>query len=290
MVRFLSLSQRRCPPESDTWIEPNSCRIFTSFEFPLAHKEEPTLKRFRKITLWQWAMVLSLVLALASPAAAAPGWVQLTPTPDPVYGSPLGRAFHTSGYNPATNRMIIFSGGTRPGGYGSLNDVWVLTDADGTGGNAAWIKLNPGPGPSLRYGQAAVYDQANNRMIIQGGHTQPGNCEGVVGDTWILTNADGNGGDPVWIPLNTTGTAPVQRYATPAYDAINNRMIIWGGTPAACGVSYDQYWVLTNANGLGGTAQWTQLQPANPISSFNNGPAGYDPSTNIFVGLATDLD
>ena len=128
--------------------------------------------------------------------------------------------------------MIVFAGIDEYIPGHPLGDVWVLTHADGTGGTPAWVKLDPGAGPSPRLGQAAIYDQANNRMIIHGGDTG-----GVVGDTWILTNADGTGGPPAWILLNTTGAAPVRRYATAAYDAVNNRMMLWGGQP----IGHDPY-------------------------------------------------
>ena len=83
---------------------------------------------------WQWFMVLFVVLGLAGQAAAGSTWVQLTPTPDPVGGSSPRVAINTAVYNSATNRMILFGGRTDQMGYAMVNDVWVLTNADGTGG------------------------------------------------------------------------------------------------------------------------------------------------------------
>jgi hypothetical protein len=247
----------------------------------------------RRIGIWQWGLTLILVLALAGPAAAAPTWLQLNPTPDSVYGSPPGLHEHSAVYNPTNNRMIIFAGNTWGGGL--YNDVWVLTNADGLGGTPAWIKLNPStpngvPAPRMR--QAAVYDQANNRMIIHGGHTMPGYNESYVNDTWILTNADGTGGDPVWIPLTTTGPAPVRANHKAAYDAANNRLIFGGGVDGS--QTYDDVFVLTNANGLGGeSASWINVNPAGSLPTWGNfGPSfgadavGYDPASNTLVELA----
>jgi hypothetical protein len=106
------------------------------------------MKRFRKITIWPWAMIL--VLVLASPAAAAPNWVQLTPTPEPVNGSPPPRDLHSAVYNQTSNRMIVFGGSFGGGNADWHNDVWVLTNADGTTGTPAWQKLDPvGPPPPV---------------------------------------------------------------------------------------------------------------------------------------------
>jgi hypothetical protein len=184
--------------------------------------------------------------------------------------------------------LIVFAGGGS-GGFGILNDVWVLTNADGTGGTPAWINLNPSGGsPGARESHAAVYDQANNRMIIYGGYITPGNCGGVVSDVWVLSNADGTGGTPTWTQLSPTGTAPARRAAGAAYDSVHNRLIINGGSPSGCGDGLNDTWVLSNANGLGGTPTWTQLAPTAPAnfpSSTGFGNTGYDPVTNTFIYL-----
>jgi hypothetical protein len=248
-------------------------------------KETPVRPKIKKI-LSLFAAAVFLILLTCNLAAAAPSWLQLSPTPDPLNGSPAARYANTTVYNTSTNRMIIFAGSTASGCYGIVNDVWVLTNADGTGEPPAWIKLTPVGGPGPRYNHIAVYDQATNRMIVHAGHTTPGSCGGVVGDTWVLTNADGTGGTPEWIPLPT---GPIVTGATAAYDPKNNRLIVWGGVQSsACGGNTDVTWVLTNANGLGGPGQWTQLSPANSVteSYFYNGPVGYDPSTNSLIGLA----
>jgi Bacterial Ig-like domain (group 3)/Galactose oxidase, central domain len=244
----------------------------------------------RRYLLFVAGVISILALAFAGPLGAQTSatWTQLNPTPDPTYGSPAARTGHTAVYNPSTNRMIIFGGGLDESEGGPIvNDVWVLTNADGTGGTPAWIKLNPSGGPSARMLHQAVYDSANNRMIVQGGYVNPGNCGGVVNDTWVLSNADGTGGTPAW-QQSTSG--PAVRGGSAAYDAADNILIIWGGQPSGCGPVYDNTWILTNANGLGGgTGEWTQLSPANAIgSSFANGPGGYDPNSGLFIGIGTD--
>ena len=252
------------------------------------------MKIKRIISVWQWGLALFVVLALTGPAAAAPNWLQLNPTPDPNYGFPTPSWAPSTAYNCTTNRLIVF-GGCPLGSNIALNDVWVLTNADGQGGTPAWIKLNPlapNGAPAPRYLHAAVFDQANNRMIVHGGHTRPGYNEGVVGDTWILTNADGTGGAPVWMPLSTTGPAPARRSHKAAYDAANNRLIFGGGDDGYN--PYDDVFVLTNANGLGGgSPAWTDLNPIGSLPTWGNfGPnlyaraVGYDPATETLIELA----
>jgi hypothetical protein len=249
--------------------------------------EEKVMNRKRGLAIWQWGLALVLVLALVWPAAAASTWLQLNPAPDPNYGFPIPCWGYSLVYNSTSNRLIVF-GGAFAHQYSVVNDVWVLTNADGQGGSPTWIKLNPltpNGAPAPRYLHAAAYDQAHNRMIVHGGDTRPGYNGGFVSDTWILTNADGTGGDPTWIPLSTLGPAPFRRAHIAGYDAINNRMIVYGGGSQVTTV--DDTFVLTNANGLGGeSSTWTALDAAFAIPSDEypiTGPGGYDPASNTLV-------
>ena len=73
---------------------------------------------------------------------------------------------------------------------------------------------------------------------------------------WVLTNANGQGGTPEWINVIPEGAvgSPSARFSTSAvYDQGNNRMIIFGGRPSFSADANDT-WVLTGANGLGGSA------------------------------------
>jgi hypothetical protein len=167
-----------------------------------------------------------------------------------------------------------------------MSDVWVLTHADGTGGTPAWTKLipdSPSGAPSAREHLQAVFDPGTDRMIFYGGYTSPGNCSGVVSDVWVLDHADGLGGTPTWIPLSASGGAPTSRAHVAAYDAANNRMIVHGGAPTACVAASTDTWVLSNANGLGGAAVWTKLEPSNSPLVGSIKTAGYDPATNVLT-------
>ncbi|TAN35432.1 HYR domain-containing protein [Patescibacteria group bacterium] len=244
-------------------------------------------------------VILLLVFACIGQAAAQ-SWTQLSPTGGP----PVTRMLHTAVYDQTNNRMIVFGGRNGPtfSGYCSpsntecLNDVWVLQNADGLGGTPTWTQLFPaGTPPSRRGYHAAVYDSANNRMIIYGGDPNIGFCNGAVNDVWVLSNANGLGGTPIWTQLSPTGGPPPLRQGPKAvYDPSTNRMVIFGGNANSCVSGGSDVWVLANANGLGGTPTWTQFSPAgtSPGGGVGSHTTVYDPTTNrmiLFGGYISGL-
>jgi Galactose oxidase, central domain/Abnormal spindle-like microcephaly-assoc'd, ASPM-SPD-2-Hydin/Thrombospondin type 3 repeat len=221
-------------------------------------------------------------LANADGVNGTPTWTRLTP----AGSSPNPRAGSAAVFDPTTNRMILFAGDPNGGFcFGAVNDTWVLSNADGLGGPLAWTQLNPvGGPPQLRQSPTAIYDQVSNRMIVFGGNNN--SC--VVfnnGEVWVLSNANGLGGTPVWTQLTPAGPIPAGRYGNSlVYDAAHNRMIVFGGEVAQAPGSVNDVWVLSNANGLGGTPTWTQLTPSGdaPSPRFLH-TAVYDPATNRMI-------
>lgn len=183
-----------------------------------------------------------------------PTWTLLAPTGGP----PSPRWGHSAVYDPATNRMIAF-GGNQACVFPD-NQVWVLTNANGTEASTpTWTLLTPTGGPPLgRTFHSAGYDPATNRMIVFNG----GTAFGAVSEVWVLENANGLGGTPPnWIQQFPTGGPPTSRTRQGVYDPTANRMILFGGGLTATGFNSNEVWVLENANGLGGTPNWTQLFP-----------------------------
>lgn len=228
------------------------------------------------------------VLSNASGSAGSPSWAQLSPTGE----LPPPLAAHTAVYDPASNRMIVFGGCTGSTSLCNvgLNDTWVLTNANGLGGTPQWIKLQPsGPLPPGRNSHTAAYDPASNRMIIFGGATNGGGGT-ILNDTWVLANANGLGGTPQWIQLIPSTTIPGRFNHTAIYDPTTNRMTVFSGAVDTAHHETNQVWVLTNANGLGGTPVWTQLSPAGgPPLPREDADAVYDPASNrmtIFSGYS----
>ncbi len=213
-------------------------------------------------------------------------WSQITPTGGP----PAPRSdFGSTVFDPATDRMIVFGGGTPnptpPSPY-NANDVWVLSNADGLGGTPQWDQLSPtGTLPAPRKGQSIVYDSSNNRLIVFGGCPQ--SCGSPTNDLWVLTNANGLGGTPVWTELSPTGGPPAARANhTAVYDSGTNSMIVFGGQNGANATppTLHDVWVLSNANGLGGTPAWTQLTfTGGPPSGQQGHTAVYDSTNNLMI-------
>jgi hypothetical protein len=211
------------------------------------------------------------------PDTLSPIWFNLVPSGAP----PQVRQQASAVYDPISDNMTIFGGC----GHGfCLNDVWVLSNADGAF-PATWTQLNPlGAPPSTRGEQTSVYDPGTNSMIMFGGNPNEGTCNGSANDVWLLTGANGFGA-PTWTQLFPTGTLPTPRSNHSAvYDVTTNRMIAFAGIDA-CSPNYlNDVWVLSNANGLGGTPAWTQLAIAGARPGLRSGQSAvYDPNTNRMI-------
>ena len=181
--------------------------------------------------------------------------------------------------------MIVFGGHQAFPGT-NLNDVWVLTNADETGGIPTWVPLFPiGPPPTARQDFGTAYDVPNNRLIVFGGLENVAST--TFSDVWILTNANGLGGTPQWIQLTPIGGPPLGR-AAPVfqYDPVANRVILFGGSKVQGSppIFLDEVWVLSGANGLAGTPQWTQLTPSGtPPAGRCCAASGYSTASNRLV-------
>jgi hypothetical protein len=129
-------------------------------------------------------------------------------------------------------------------------------------------------------------------MIVFGGYP-------FVNSVWTLSNANGLGGTPAWTNLIATGKAgspPVRWGAQAIYDSTSNRMTIYGGSGDAGLTDPDfdfqalgDVWLLTHANGSGGSPVWVQIHPQwegdgniQPGSRFYH-TAVRDPGTNSMI-------
>src|SRR5712692_2395658 len=195
---------------------------------------------------------LAFLFALEG-ATSAQTWIELSPSgspPDPVYNPKP--AF----YDAANNRLIVFFPGIpASGGFG--NQVWVLTNANGLGGAPAWIKLMPSGSPPVSNGaESVVYDATSNRLTVYGGCAF--NCSPALSDVFVLTNANGLGGSPVW--MQSTVTNPQARVShSSVYDPINNLMITFAGHFAFFGTDQNDTRLLSNANGVMSPSTWSTL-------------------------------
>lgn len=194
------------------------------------------------------------------------------------------REGHTAVYDPNSNTMIVFGGVDCNGNY--YSDLWILSNADGSSGTPSWAKVTPiGTGPSARSQATAIYDSVNNVMTLFGGGSSSST---VYNDVWTLTNANGLTGTPTWTLISATGTAPAARQGhTAIYDAVNNRMTVYGGSNNKGKVLNDG-WILTNANGIGGTPAWVQLVSTAAGPYRKSHTAIYDPVSDDMVIFGGD--
>ncbi len=190
--------------------------------------------------------------------------------------------------------MIVFGGRDTDGN--NLNDVGVLTNANGLGGTGQWINLiaNGAAGsPPARSGHSAVYDSVNNIMIIFGGCS--GFCTPALNDVWTLSNANGLGGTPVWTQLSLEGGPAARTNSAVAYDAPNNRLLIYSGQDGSANTcsTFSDAWSLTNANGVGSNpSNWMQFNPlfigtspGTPSTGLNGAASAYDPATDALTAF-----
>jgi len=229
------------------------------------------------------------VLENANGLGGSPAWTQLSPSGGP----PAGRRGHSSLYDPASNRMIVFSGDPNCG-CTRFNDVWVLTNANGIG-TPQWVQLATSGGPPTgRTEGVAYYNSASNRLIVFGGF----NCSGGTrNDVWVLSNANGIGGTPTWTQLSPGFGPSVRGRHIGGYDPMTNRMFIYSGQSFCCwGGDFTELWVLTNADGTGGSPAWTLLPQSGgiPASRLDSAAHIYDPATNRFMvygdGFSSNTD
>jgi hypothetical protein len=210
----------------------------------------------------------------------APAWKQFAATGT----APPVREGQTAVYDSTNNKLIIFGGTDCAGNY--YNDLWILSNADGSTVNPSWAQITPiGTAPSARTQATAVYDSVNNVMTVYGGGTSATN---VFADVWTLTNANGVTGTPTWTLISAKGTLPAGRVGQSAiYDATNNRMTIYGGANKVGKVLNDG-WVLTFANNIGGSPTWSTLvqTAAGPFRKSHT--AIYDHVSNDMVIFGGD--
>lgn len=126
-------------------------------------------------------------------------------------------------------------------------------------------------GPLARSDHSAIYDAANQRMILFGGLDLDPTADGSIlsNEVWELSLP--TAGTPAWNPLAPT-TPPTPRFGHSAiYDPVNQRMVVFGGQDDTS--ILDEVWILT----LGPSPAWSQITPAGPPPARFNHTAVYDP-------------
>jgi hypothetical protein len=121
--------------------------------------------------------------------------------------SPIFRYWATMAYDLADNRIVLFGGYSGSGS--SLSDTWIFNFSD-----SKWYNMTvPTNLPPVRYENGIAYDLADNRIVMYGGNSAPGN------DTWLY---------------NLTLTTPIPAYSSTGTNVSN--------PSAGSAVSHYAYW------------------------------------------------
>jgi len=216
-----------------------------------------------------------------------PTWTRFTPIGTGPRGA--GEGSQSAAYDAANDRLIVF------GGFDVFspccvlsNDTWVLKNATGSGGTPTWQQLSPAAPqglPAARTAHSAVYDPTTNRTLIFGGGQPNGFAfSPLFNDVWVLTNGNGLGGTPEWVPVTPSGGPPAPREGHGAYyRQATNEMIVFGGANNGIMSVPGDLWVLENANGLPTptAAQWVPLpQTGAAPGRIEHFASAYDPISN----------
>jgi len=189
---------------------------------------------------------------------------------------PTPRSEHSAIYDAPNERMIVFGGADAHNK--ELDEVWALDLS--TPGSETWTQYNPaGTLPAARSCHSAIYDAANERMIVFGGYGAQGER---FSDVWALDLS--TPGAESWTQLSPAGTLPAARsYHSAIYDAPNARMIVFGGSDA----DYERLndvWALDLS--APGAESWTQLSPSGtPPAARSEHGAIYDTSNGRMIVL-----
>ena len=158
-------------------------------------------------------------------------------------------------YNSARNEWLLINGysamddDTTIANGEHISEIWAYNTTANT-----WRYAAKGPfNMPQSEGGLAVYDTANDRIIYFGGLT---GANQRTKDVWQL-QADDFGMYHA-TKLTPTGTSPTQRWLMAGcYDAVRQRMVLWGGQSAS-GVLSDMWALDLSAPG---SEAWTQLTP-----------------------------
>ena len=140
---------------------------------------------------------------------------------------PTPRELHGFGYDPQTQRFVVFGGFSYALGK-AMNDTWIMQLS---GDTATWSKVS-GTAPSGRYGFFFGTDEANGRFVVYSGAQDPKGTDPInaAQDTWAL---DLRADTPAWSQV-LDGTepnhAPGRRNGCFVVDPRGPSLYVFGGT------------------------------------------------------------
>ena len=143
-----------------------------------------------------------------------------------------------------------------------FNDTWLWNGSN-------WTQLQPANNPGIDSGQSMVYDAARGQIVLFGGAA--GTPAADSNQTWIWNGTN-------WIQMHPAVSPPARDSAAMAYDAVSQKVVLFGGY-WAFGIANDT-WTWDGSN-------WTQMNPLNSPSPRVNPGMAFDPmhgNTVLFGG------
>jgi N-acetylneuraminic acid mutarotase len=129
--------------------------------------------------------------------------------------SPGPRAFAALAYDAESDRIILFSGGTRAHRW-VTDDTWAYDFNTNT-----WTQMKA-KGPTGIMGMPMEFDSESDRIILFGGYNVPG--DKLYQDTWAYDyNTD------TWTKMDPKTIPPGRNLNAMTYDSQTDRIIMWGG-------------------------------------------------------------
>ncbi|MCK6630235.1 MAG: PKD domain-containing protein [Anaerolineae bacterium] len=212
---------------------------------------------------------------------------------------------HASAYDSTRSRLVLYGG--NGAGWPYANATWEFTGTN-------WLAITPTATPTARYGAAMAYDSIRGVMILFGGAAAD---DLALNQTWRYTNTvwnlvtiggtvpasrtyaamtagangqlylfGGNNGtthyNDLWRYDNGTWTnlasgPPARTLAALAYDAANNRLLLFGGRMGV-GTLLNDLWAFNL-----GTLTWSQLTPTSSPPARMGHMLTYHAATNSVV-------
>ncbi len=183
-------------------------------------------------------------------SSPSPSWVPLS-----AVGEAPGRLYLASAvYDPVRDRLLVFGSVALGSEFPSDIQVWALSLA----GTPSWERLSANkPAPARRWGQSAVYDPVDDRVIMFGGMQLAPVAYSYTAETWSYSLTTGD-----WSLLAESPPALIGREGHGAmYDPVNQRMLVFGGHCEAGSRHFlDDLWELR----LGASPVWSELEVAGP--------------------------
>lgn len=205
------------------------------------------------------AASMTLLNDLLSYRPANQTWSWLAPA-GPL---PPPRRQHSAVWDAANAQLLVFGGrlATFPE---AADDLWRYRPAE----NQWTLVPQASSAPFGRWGHSAVWDPANNRMLVYGG---------MAGGSALNHLLSYQPATNTWTLLTPAGPAPPARWGhSAAWDAAAGQMLVFGGSPfEGGGSSFNDLWAYQSA-----TNSWQQLIPA------GTGPS--QPSARVGQAAAWD--